>query len=482
MKTKGLHALLAVIGVLAGGMISSLSAAPVVSSGFDPAATLKAAVVFRNFSASGMSVGNGSVRLTNLSTNSDSNLTGGWQQSGGVNKVTFSYNGTSIIGATVDNGTPRGPFNFSTGSLGSLNYLQIRVQTEGSGRTVTFANVKVNGQAVGTFTAPLVQQWSVTGIDLTSGFTVEGDVILSGSHGGGDSTNIEVTAGHLPASDTEGPVTSNVNVAPQPVLLNGPAVVTATVSDAGKGDHAIASAQYSLNGGPWYAMSAADGAFDQVSEDVTATIASATQIGVNNVCVRGTDALGNTGGSVCQSFVVDYSFHGFLSPIDMGISVVNKARGGQAVPAKWRLTDANGAPVADPGSFEGFYSYEVSCSEFTADPVTSVLEVAPGQSSLQYLGDGYWQFNWKTPKEYEGTCLSSRSLLVPEEVSAEFVSPLAHSPLEGFSGRAVRFSFSGLRIPVRRQPDDGVPWLGVARKLARVGRVAGAGRTVCGPQ
>ena len=34
----------------------------------------------------------------------------------------------------------------------------------------------------------------------------------------------------------------------------------------------------------------------------------------------------------------------------------------------------------------------------------SVEEYTSGSSGLQLFGDGYWQFNWKTPKTYADTC------------------------------------------------------------------------------
>jgi hypothetical protein len=32
------------------------------------------------------------------------------------------------------------------------------------------------------------------------------------------------------------------------------------------------------------------------------------------------------------------------------------------------------------------------------------IEGASGSSGLQYNGGGYWQFNWKTPKDDANTC------------------------------------------------------------------------------
>ena len=68
-----------------------------------------------------------------------------------------------------------------------------------------------------------------------------------------------------------------------------------------------------------------------------------------------------------------------------------------------RLTDANGTPIDDPASFAGLYSFPVDC-ETGDSPQDPVEEYAAGDSGLLYKGDGYWQYNWKTPKAYWGTC------------------------------------------------------------------------------
>jgi hypothetical protein len=218
---------------------------------------------------------------------------------------------------------------------------------------------------------------------------------------GVNGNTVEVQVGYVAPPDNEGPVTTNVEVSPSPVFLNGAETVTANVDDTGKGGNDIASAEYSLNGGTWTAMTASDGAFDNVSEDVEGDF-TATQLGENEVCVRGTDAAGNTGDESCQGFIVSYKFFGFFQPIDN--DNVNTVKAGQAIPAKWRILDANDAPISDPASFTMLASYPISCTTLAGDPEDAVEEVASGSSGLQYDGDGYWQFNWKTPKTYADSC------------------------------------------------------------------------------
>ena len=100
---------------------------------------------------------------------------------------------------------------------------------------------------------------------------------------------------------------------------------------------------------------------------------------------------------------VPYNFDGFFNPIE-NAPVVNQAKAGQAIPVKWRITDKNGLPISDPASFVSITSYGVSCASFEGDPTSFIEEVAAGSSGLQYLGDGWWQYNWKTPKSYAGQC------------------------------------------------------------------------------
>jgi hypothetical protein len=91
---------------------------------------------------------------------------------------------------------------------------------------------------------------------------------------------------------------------------------------------------------------------------------------------------------------------GFSDPI--ANDAVNVAKAGQAVPVKWHLADHAGNAVHDPATFVSLSSHAAvgACSGLP----TEAIETYAGESGLQYLGDGNWQFNWKTPKTYAGQC------------------------------------------------------------------------------
>lgn len=97
-----------------------------------------------------------------------------------------------------------------------------------------------------------------------------------------------------------------------------------------------------------------------------------------------------------------YEFYGFDSPVD-NQPTVNIAKAGSTIPVKWRITKPDGTPVEDTASFVSLTSYQVGCGDMEGSPLEE-LETYSGASGLQYFGDGYWQFNWKTPKSYARQC------------------------------------------------------------------------------
>ncbi len=103
--------------------------------------------------------------------------------------------------------------------------------------------------------------------------------------------------------------------------------------------------------------------------------------------------------SCTQTVTLRYAFTGFAQPIDT--NQPNAAKAGQSIPVKWRLTDANGNPVTN------LTSVQVSVSNFSCTTITGtddIEEYVTSTSGLQNLGNGYYQYNWKTPKSYAGSC------------------------------------------------------------------------------
>jgi len=91
-----------------------------------------------------------------------------------------------------------------------------------------------------------------------------------------------------------------------------------------------------------------------------------------------------------------YTFDGFAAPVD-GLAV-NAVNAGRTVALKWRLTDGDGAAVADAASFAGLTSAPCDAPGNLAD------ETAGGALAPRHLGDGSWHLGWRTSRAYAGQC------------------------------------------------------------------------------
>jgi hypothetical protein len=181
--------------------------------------------------------------------------------------------------------------------------------------------------------------------------------------------NVESTQSVTFSIDTT-PPTLAPSVSPNPVLLNGSAIASPNATDATSG---VASA--------------------------SCAAVNTSSVGAKTVLCTATDFAGNTA-PASAAYNVIYKFSGFFAPVD-NLPKLNSANSGQAIPLKWRITDANGNPVTNLANVTvkviGF-----ACSLGTTPDLPQ--ESASGNSGLQNQGNGNYQFNWKTPKDYAKSC------------------------------------------------------------------------------
>jgi len=100
------------------------------------------------------------------------------------------------------------------------------------------------------------------------------------------------------------------------------------------------------------------------------------------------------------STVEAWDFQGFFSPVDP-IPMNNSMKAGAAVPLKWRILDATGAPLRNLAAATISVS-TLSCGSAVGS--AEIEQTAAVGSPLQNLGNGYYQLNWKTAKAYAGSC------------------------------------------------------------------------------
>jgi hypothetical protein len=124
-----------------------------------------------------------------------------------------------------------------------------------------------------------------------------------------------------------------------------------------------------------------------------------SSVGSHTKTVEAEDNVGHKVSNSC-TYSVSYKFVGFDSPVDNN-GVLNAAKAGQAIPLKWRLLDASSNPVTNLASVK-VTATSLACSLGTT--TDALEEYAAGSSGLQNLGNGYYQFNWKSPTNYANSC------------------------------------------------------------------------------
>ncbi len=228
---------------------------------------------------------------------------------------------------------------------------------------------------------------SFYGTDDLSGVDSCDQAVVLGSDGAGQSASGGCTddAGNVSAPATASGI--NIDMTPPTLVCPLPAPVFA------RGE-----------GGATVSADVLDGLSGPLAMTVGATVETSS-VGAKTVSLTGHDLAGNERTVGC-SYIVAYVFDGFSSPVDGG-GVLNVVKAGRAIPLKWQLTDASGAPFTALSTVTVTVTVQsLSCSLGTSNDL--IEETTAGGSGLQDLGDGYYQMNWKTPSSYAGSCKTMR--------------------------------------------------------------------------
>lgn len=232
--------------------------------------------------------------------------------------------------------------------------------------------------------------FSFSGSDETSGIGACSQVTYSGP----DSTSATVSG---TCTDVAGN-TSSLATSPQfqydatPPVVGVTGVITGTTYILGAVPAAGCDTQDNLSG---------------VAAHATLTVSGGESNGVGTftaTCSGAQDQAGNAGNVAHAVYQVVYDFPSFSDPVK-GDGVLNVAKSGRVIPLRWRLVDVHGNPITNlAGAMVTVVNYNCSLPETD----NQVEEYASGNSGLQNLGDGYYQFNWKTPDSYARSCKEMR--------------------------------------------------------------------------
>ncbi|MCI4567896.1 PxKF domain-containing protein [Lysobacter sp. CFH 32150] len=121
-------------------------------------------------------------------------------------------------------------------------------------------------------------------------------------------------------------------------------------------------------------------------------------IGSKSVTCTVTDAAGNSA-NASANYRVAYGFVGFSSPV-ANPPTLNVFKAGRSAPFRWRVVDAQGAPVNNLTA-ASVGATAIACPSATENRISVY---GGGNSQLQNLGNGYYQLDWSAPSGYRNTC------------------------------------------------------------------------------
>jgi Regulator of chromosome condensation (RCC1) repeat len=121
-------------------------------------------------------------------------------------------------------------------------------------------------------------------------------------------------------------------------------------------------------------------------------------VGDKTVDCTAIDRAGNPAGGSAGYRVV-YGFAGFTTPVQ-NPPVLNVFKAGRSIPLRWRVVDAQGAPVTNLASAT-VTATTISCPSATENRISTY---GGGSSQLQNLGNGYYQLDWMAASSLRGYC------------------------------------------------------------------------------
>jgi hypothetical protein len=229
-------------------------------------------------------------------------------------------------------------------------------------------------------------------ITCTDDGTYQVSLTVNDDDGGSNTSNASMTLANVnPVISSFTQADANSSPLPSTVVIGGTLKLRAVFSDLGTND--TQTGQVDCGTGIYGSATSATSPYEP-----SCTFSS---IGPKIIKVKVSDD-DNGSAEVTQNVTVVYNFAGFFAPVDRP-NTYNVSKAGQAIPLKWRLTDALGHPITDLTSVT-VQSVNLNCANAATSDV--IEEYAAGASGLQNLGDGNYQFNWKTPAAYAGTCKS----------------------------------------------------------------------------
>jgi hypothetical protein len=108
-----------------------------------------------------------------------------------------------------------------------------------------------------------------------------------------DATGNTATSGFTVRVDLTPPAITALVASPNPLRIDTPVVISATIDDTAQFTTGVSSADVSVDDGVWQPMTAVDGIYGSSSEHVAVTLPAFPSAGVHRIKIRATDGVDN---------------------------------------------------------------------------------------------------------------------------------------------------------------------------------------------
>jgi hypothetical protein len=180
------------------------------------------------------------------------------------NHVVFTYDaGTGVLTSVLSvpgraDVTTSYPAAGVLPSQENLNYVHIQVVERLPGSSVAFTDVEINGSVIGDLEGVDWAHWHVTDLDLSSGFVISGDIVLTGAQPQRETNKIQINVGSSSqptetptATPTETPTTTPTETPTATPTETPTATPTAVMRADLNGDHLVDIADVGMIGVLW---------------------------------------------------------------------------------------------------------------------------------------------------------------------------------------------------------------------------------------
>jgi hypothetical protein len=191
------------------------------------------------------------------------------------------------------------------------------------------------------------------------------------------------------ATDAAGNISGQSNMLTVKIDKTAPLVTVESVADKGI---------YLLGNVPTPTCKTTD-ALSDVATNAHVQIAGGTPTGVGSftaTCSGATDNAGNAAPPVSATYTVNYTFGGFMAPVN-NPKTVNTGKAGRPYPIKFHLSNASGF-ISNLSAVKSITYQSTNCANFTSDPSDPLETTSTSNSGLRYDSTGnQFIYTWATP-------------------------------------------------------------------------------------